>query len=219
MSKLIAPTEALATFVGETMVRTTPLQQRIIAETAELPEGGMLSTADTSALLALLARLIGARRVLEIGTFVGYTALTVAQSLPADGEVIVCEVSEQWAEVARRNWQQGEFAARIELQSGPAAETLAHLLADGQAGTFDMAYIDADKDGYASYYELCVQLLRSGGVVALDNMLWSGQAAEEHPDDATGVALRALNLRIRDDERVDPLLLTVGDGVLVARKR
>lgn len=219
MSKLIAPTEALATFVGETMVRTTPLQRRIIAETAELPEGGMLSTADTSALLALLAKLIGARRVLEIGTFVGYTALTITQALPADGEVIVCEVSEQWADVARRNWQRGEFAARIELQPGPAAETLARLLADGQAGTFDLAYIDADKDGYASYYELCVQLLRPGGVVALDNMLWSGQTAEQHPNDATGVALRALNLHIRDDERVDPLLLTVGDGVLVARKR
>jgi O-methyltransferase len=206
-------------YVGEVITKETPLQKRLRAETAKLPMSMMQIGPDQGALLALLVRLIGAKRTLEIGTFTGYSALAVAQALPKDGKVIACDISEEWTAVARRYWHEAGLADRIELRLGPAAETLKALLQAGGTGSFDFAFIDADKSGYDTYYELCLQLIRPNGLIAIDNVLWSGAVLDPKKRDADTEALRALNLKIRDDARVDSALLTVGDGLMLARKR
>jgi predicted O-methyltransferase YrrM len=206
-------------YVGEVITKETPLQKRLRAETAKLPMSMMQIGPDQGALLALLVRLIGAKRTLEIGTFTGYSALTVAQALPEGGKVIACDISEEWTAIARRYWREAGLDDRIELRLGPAAETLKALLQAGGAGSFDFAFIDADKSGYDTYYELCLQLIRPNGLIAIDNVLWSGAVLDPKKRDADTAALRALNLKIRDDARVDSALLTVGDGLMLARKR
>ena len=206
-------------YVGETITKETPLQKRLRAETATLPMAMMQIGPDQGALLALLVRLIGARRTLEIGTFTGYSALSVAQALPEGGKVIACDVSEEWTAIARRYWREAGLADRIELRLGPAAQTLKALLEAGGARSFDFAFIDADKSGYDVYYELCLQLIRTNGLIAIDNVLWSGAVVDPKRNDVDTAALRALNLKIRDDARVDSALLTVGDGLMLARKR
>jgi predicted O-methyltransferase YrrM len=206
-------------YVGEAITKETPLQKRLRAETAKLPMGMMQIGADQGAFLALLVRLIGARRTLEVGTFTGYSALSVAQALPEGGKVIACDVSEEWTSIARRYWREAGLADRIDLRLGPAAQTLKALLDAGGAGSIDFAFIDADKSGYDAYYELCLQLIRPNGLIAIDNVLWSGAVVDSKKRDADTAALRALNLKIRDDARVDSALLTVGDGLMLARKR
>ncbi len=206
-------------YVSEVLVHETPPQRGLRAETAKMRNAGMQIGPDQGAFLALLAKTVGARRALEIGTFTGYSALAVAAALPPDGRLICCDLSEEWTSIGRRYWADAGVADRIDLRLGPAATTLTNLLRDGQAGTFDFAFIDADKSGYDSYYESCLQLLRTGGLIALDNMLWNGAVVDESARDEDTLALRALNLKIRDDERVDRVLLTVGDGVMLVRKR
>ena len=211
--------EDVESYVGQVITKETPLQKRLRAETAKLPMSMMQIGPDQGALLALLVRLIGAKHTLEIGTFTGYSALTVAQALPEGGKVIACDISEEWTAIARRYWREAGLDDRIELRLGPAAETLKALLQAGGAGSFDFAFIDADKSGYDTYYELCLQLIRPNGLIAIDNVLWSGAVLDPKKSDADTVALRALNLKIRDDARVDSALLTVGDGLMLARKR
>jgi predicted O-methyltransferase YrrM len=206
-------------YVSEEITLETPLQKRLRAETARLPQAGMQIGADQGALLALLARSSGARMALEIGTFTGYSALAVAAALPADGKLVCCDVSEEWTAIARRYWKEAGVDRKIELRLAPALETLPVLERERGAGSFDFAFIDADKAAYDAYYESCLRLLRPGGIVALDNMLWSGSVADPRKHDADTDALRALNVKIRDDARVDACLLTVGDGVMLARKR
>jgi predicted O-methyltransferase YrrM len=208
-------------YVGETISKETPLQKRLRAETAKLPDNWAMMQigADQGAFLALLVRLIGAKRTIEIGTFTGYSALAVAQALPKDGKVIACDINEEWTSIGRRYWKEAGFADKIDLRLGPAAETLKSLLAEGAAGTFDFAFIDADKSGYDAYYELCLRLIRPNGLIAVDNVLWSGAVVNAKKRDSDTDALRALNLKIRDDGRVDSVLLTVGDGLTLARKR
>lgn len=218
MSRSLLP-EAVERYVAQEISQETTVQKALRAETARMPHGGMQIGADQGALLALLAKLVGARRALEIGTFTGYSALAVASALPADGKLICCDVSDEWTGVARRYWQQAGVAGRIELRLAPAIDTLTDLLRQGGAGTFDLAFIDADKGNYDAYYEACLQLVRAGGAIALDNMLWSGKVTDPTEHDEDTDALRALNAKIRDDRRVDACLLTVGDGVMLARKR
>ena len=218
MSRSLLP-EAVERYVAREIAQETAVQRRLRAETATMPHAGMQIGADQGALLALLAKLVGARRAVEIGTFTGYSALAVASALPPGGKLICCDVSEEWTNVARRYWQEAGVADRIELHLAPAGDTLAALLRQGGAETFDLAFIDADKTNYDAYYEACLKLIRRGGAIALDNMLWSGKVADPNAHDDDTDALRALNAKIRDDRRVDACLLTVGDGVMVARKR
>jgi predicted O-methyltransferase YrrM len=218
MKRSLMPDE-VETYVSETIARETDVQRRLRAETAGMRHGGMQIGPDQGNFLALLVRAIGARRCLEIGTFTGYSALAVASALPPDGRLICCDISEEWTSLGRRYWKEAGVADRIDLRLGPASKTLAGLLALGEAGGFDFAFIDADKEGYDGYYEACLRLLRSGGLIALDNMLWSGRVADENEGDADTRALRALNLKVRDDARVDCSLLGIGDGVMLVRKR
>jgi predicted O-methyltransferase YrrM len=218
MSRSLLP-EAVERYVARDITRETEVQKRLRDETARLPEAGMQIGPDQGALLALLARSIEARCAIEIGTFTGYSALAVAAALPADGKLVCCDKSEEWTAIGRRYWEEAGVARRIELRLGPALKTLEALRAEYGPESFDFAFIDADKSGYDAYYEGCLGLLRSGGLIVLDNMLWSGNVAKRSARDATTLALRALNAKIRDDKRVDSCLLTVGDGVMLARKR
>ena len=218
MSRSLLP-DRVERYVVRDITRESAVQKRLRAETARLPQGGMQVGADQGALLALLVRAIEAKRALEIGTFTGYSALAVAAALPADGKLFCCDLSEEWTAIARRYWREAGVAPRIELRLGRAAETLAALRSELGSSAFDFAFIDADKPSYGAYYEACVELVRPGGLIALDNMLWSGQVADPQAHDSDTEALRALNARIRDDARVDCCLLTVGDGVMLVRKR
>jgi predicted O-methyltransferase YrrM len=211
--------ETIERYVVEVATRETPIARALREETARLPEAGMQVGPDEAALLALLVRAIGARRALEIGTFTGYSALAIAAALPPDGRLVCCDISLEWTAIAKRYWLQAGLADRVDLRLAPAQQTLDALLADEGAGGFDFAFIDADKAGYDRYYETCLKLLRAGGLIAIDNTLWHGAVAAAAAGDKDTEALRALNLKIRDDVRVDAVLLTVGDGVTVVRKR
>ena len=199
--------------------RESDVERRLRAETAKLPNAGMQIGPDQAALLALLARSISARRALEIGTYTGYSALAVAQALASDGRLVCCDVSDEWTQIARRYWREAGVADRIDLKLAPAAKTLAELLRDPGPDSFDFAFVDADKTGYDSYYEQCLKLVRRGGLIAFDNTLWSGRVADSSSHDEDTVALRALNRKAHEDRRVDACLLTIGDGVLLVRRR
>jgi O-methyltransferase len=199
--------------------RETPARQRLRAETAQLPQAGMQIGADQGALIALLIRLLGARRALEVGTFTGYSAMAVAEALPADGRLITCDISEEWTAIARRYWRQAGLDRKIELRLGDARGTLAALRRESGDGSFDFAFIDADKSGYDYYYEACLHLVRPGGLILIDNVLWSGKVADPGVNDPDTVAIRELNAKIATDPRVEACLLTVGDGVMLVRRR
>jgi caffeoyl-CoA O-methyltransferase len=180
---------------------------------------GMQISPEQGQFMALLAELIGARRAIEVGTFTGYSALCVAQALPADGKLIACDISEEFTSVARRYWAKSGIADRIELRLAPALDTLKSLLAGGGAGSFDFAFIDADKTQYDAYYEAILKLLRPGGLATIDNVLWSGAVADGRKRDADTVALRALNEKLKTDKRITLSMLPIGDGLTLARKR
>src|SRR5450631_3953974 len=211
--------EDVERYVAVDMTRESALQQRLRAATKALPMGMMQIGADQGALLKLLVRAVDARRAVEVGTFTGYSALAVAAALPADGKLICCDVSDAWTRIGKRYWDEAGVSARIDLRLGPALATLDALLQDGGANAYDFAFIDADKPNYDAYYEACLKLVRAGGLIALDNMLWGGKVAEPDVHDKDTDALRALNAKVRDDKRVDACLLTVGDGIMLARKR
>jgi predicted O-methyltransferase YrrM len=196
-----------------------PLLARLRAETAALPMGGMQISPEQGRFMALLVELTGARRCLEVGVFTGYSSLSVALALPADGKLVACDVNEEWTSVARRYWEEAGVASKIELVLGPAEQTLERLLASGERETYDFSFIDADKANYDVYYERCLELLRPGGLIAVDNMLWGGKVADPSVKDESTSAIRALNAKASADPRVSSSLLPLGDGLLLARKR
>ena len=212
-------TQTIDRYLGTVVVHETPVQKRLREETSKLPEAAMQIGAAQGVFLAFLARLVGTRRAIEVGTFTGYSALSIASVLPPDGRLVCCDVSERWTSIARRYWAEAGVAERIELRLAPARETLAELRKRDGPGSYDFAFIDADKTGYDAYYEACLKLVKPGGVIVLDNMLWSGRVAEPDHHDTDTDAIRALNTKIHADQRVDAALLTIGDGVMVARKR
>lgn len=199
-------------------LREHPEQIALREVTRSHPRAGMQISPEQGQFMALLVKLIGARRALEIGVFTGYSALSVALALPADGRILACDISEEYTRIGRPYWERAGVAHKIDLRLAPALETLDAELAAGAAGRYDFAFIDADKTGYASYVERCLQLLRPGGLIAIDNVLWSGAVARPARDEDTR-ALQALNERLHGDERIDLSMLPVGDGLTLARKR
>jgi predicted O-methyltransferase YrrM len=211
--------DALYDYLLDVSLREPDVLRRLREETAERENASMQIGPEQGQLMALLVRLIGAERTLEIGTFTGYSAAVVALALPIHGRVTACELSEEYAEIARRWWKEAGVADKIELRPGPAVETLDAMLAEGEAGAFDFAFIDADKEGYVDYWERCLRLVRPGGLIAVDNVLWSGRVADPANDEESTKAIRRLNAHVRDDERVDLALVPVGDGLTLARVR
>ena len=218
-SRTIPMTDRLYDYLLKVSLREPPLLAALRAETAKLPMAGMQISPEQGQFMALLAELIGARKAIEVGTFTGYSALCVAQALPPDGKLIACDISEEFTSVARRYWAKSGIADRIELRLAPALDTLKSLLAGGGAGSFDFAFIDADKTQYDAYYEAILKLLRPGGLIAIDKVLWSGAVADGRKRDADTVALRALNEKLKTDKRVTLSMLPIGDGLTLARKR
>ncbi len=200
-------------------VREPGILARLREETAAHPMAQMQIEPLQGAIFRLLVELLDARSYVEVGTFTGYSSLAVALAMPADGRLVCCDVSEEYTSVARRYWAEAGVADRVDLRIGPGIESLDALLAEGRGDTFDLAFIDADKKSYPDYYERCVRLLRPGGVVALDNVLWGGEIADLEKTDRDTLALRVVNELVRDDERVTPVLLPVADGMTLARKR
>ena len=218
MARTFLP-EPLEQYLFDVLSPRTAVQERLRTETQGLPQAGMQIGPDQGLFLGLLVRMLDARRVVEVGTFTGYSALAMAMALPPGGRVLCCDISEEYTAIARRYWKEAGVENRIELRLGPARETLTGVLAAEGPASQDLAFIDADKTGYDVYYELCLQLVRPGGIIAIDNVLWSGKVADPAVKDADTAALRALNLKIRDDQRVDAVVLTVGDGLTLARRK
>ncbi len=213
----LAIDDTLYQSILDNCVRESEAQSALRQATADHPHAVMQIAPDQGQLMALLARLIGARRVIEVGTFTGYSALSVAQALPEDGQVVCCDISDEYTSVGKPYWEQAGVAHKIDLRLAPALDTLDALLDAGEAQQFDMAFIDADKANYQHYFERCLRLLRSGGLILFDNTLWSGAVADPSVQDPDTVALRALNSALADDPRVDTALATIADGLTLAR--
>ncbi len=210
--------DQLYQYVLDVSVREHRELAALRAATRTHQHAGMQISPEQGQLLALLVKMLDARRTIEIGVFTGYSALTVALALPEDGRVLACDVSDEYTAVGKPYWQRAGVAHKIDLVLAPALQTLDAQLAQGQAGRFDFAFIDADKTGYDNYYERCLQLLRTGGLIAIDNVLWGGAVARPS-NDADTRSLQTLNLKLRDDARIDLALLPIGDGLTLARKR
>jgi caffeoyl-CoA O-methyltransferase len=211
--------ERLYQYLLDVSLREPDVLRRLRAETAERENASMQIAPEQGQFMALLVELIGAERTLEIGTFTGYSALAVALALPAHGRVIACEVSEEYARIARRWWAEAGVAEKIELHVEPAVESLDRMLEDGLGRRFDFAFIDADKEGYVEYWERCLRLVRRGGLITVDNVLWDGRVADPENAEESTQAIRAFNARVRDDDRVDLSLVPIGDGLTLARVR
>jgi caffeoyl-CoA O-methyltransferase len=211
--------EALHDYLVAVSCREHSALADLRAATAALEEAHYQIAPEQGQLLAFLLELLGARRTLDIGTFTGYSALAAALAMPADGRVVTFDLTDRFAGLARQAWRQAGMAERIDFRVGPAVEGLRGLVEEGREGAFDFAFVDADKEGYPDYYELALRLLRPGGVVAVDNTLWRGRVADPADARPRTVAVRTLNDRIRDDARVTPVMLPMGDGLTLARKR
>lgn len=211
--------DAVARYMAGLLPAETGIHARLRAETARMPGAVMQVSQEQGRFMQLLLRLCGARRTIEIGVFTGFSTLITAEALPEDGRVIACDVSEEWTAIARRYWAEAGVAHKIDLRIAPAMQTLDALLAAGQSGSFDFAFIDADKENQADYYERCLQLLRPGGLLVLDNALWHGRVADPANRDIDTLAIDALNGSMARDPRVEACLLACGDGLHLARKR
>ena len=214
-SRPLTLTQDLIAYVRRVGVREHPVLAQLREEAATMPQASMQIGSEQGAFMALLVQLTGARRILEIGTFTGYSSTAMALALPPDGRITCLDVSREWTDRARRAWTDAGVADRVELRMGPAVESLAEL-ADG---SFDLAFIDADKTGYDAYYTGCLRVVRPGGLILIDNVLQSGRVIDPAADDQNVLAIRALNERIAADERVDIVLLPLADGLTMARVR
>jgi len=215
----ITLTDSLHDYLLSVSLREPELLARLRQETAALQESRMQIGPEQGQFMAFLLRLMGAKRCLEIGVFTGYSSLVTALALPEGGRIVACDVSEEWTAIARRYWREAGVEEKIELRLGPALDTLDQLLGGGEAGRFDFAFIDADKENYLRYYERVLPLLRKGGLIVVDNVLWSGRVVDPEVADADTVALRHFNDALHHDGRVDLSLVPIGDGLTLARKR
>ena len=218
-NRTISITAELDDYIVESSTEEPAVLAELRTETATLPDSNMQIGPQQGQFMALLVSALGAKRILEIGTFTGYSALAMAIALPADGLIVTCDINPETTAIARRYWQAAGVSDRIQLRLGPGLETLDELIADGNAGTFDFAFIDADKENYDGYFERAIQLVRRGGLIAIDNVLWSGKVIDPLIDDASTTAIRAFNLARRNDDRITITMLPIGDGLTLARKR
>jgi len=219
MSRRLVVTDDIHRYILDNSLREPDVLARLREETSKNPHAEMQIGPEQGQLMALLAKLIGAQRCIEIGVFTGYSALVVALALPDEGRIVACDVNEEWTSIGRRYWQEAGVDCKIDLRLQPALRTLDSLIAAGEAGKFDYAFIDADKPNYDAYYERVLQLLRVGGLILFDNVLWSGRVADPGVNDVDTLAFRKLNAKLHRDERVDVSLLGIGDGVTLVRKR
>jgi predicted O-methyltransferase YrrM len=218
-TKTITLTESLHHYLLSISLREPPILTRLREETAQHPLANMQIASEQGQFMALLVRLMGVKKYLELGVFTGYSALSVALALPPDGKLIACDVNEEWTSMARRYWQEAGVAHKIALRIAPALETLDKLLANGEAGSFDFVFIDADKENYANYYERSLELVRHGGLIVIDNVLWSGRVADPNEQDMDTVAIRRFNTKLHFDERIALSMLPLADGLTLAYKR
>lgn len=200
-------------------LREPELLAELRHETSQLEMSIMQISPEQGQFMSLLVKTLGVKRAIEVGVFTGYSSLSVAMAMPADGELIVCDMNEEWTNIASRYWAKAGLSERITLMLAPALKTLKSLIAGGQAGQFDFAFIDADKPNYKNYYECCLELIRPGGIIAIDNVLWSGAVADETDNSEDTRAIRELNDYIHQDERVDLSMLPIGDGLSLVRRR
>jgi caffeoyl-CoA O-methyltransferase len=205
-------------YIRSVSLRELPFLARLREETAPNPMSGMQVSPEQGQFLAFLARLIGARLTLEVGVFTGYSSLSVALALPEDGHIVACDVSEEWTTVARRYWKEAGVDRKIELHLRPALETLRQLLAEGRRNTFDFAFIDADKANYQAYFDSVLELVRPGGLIVVDNVLWHGQVIDPAVQDEDTLAIRRFNQRLHQDDRVHITLVPIGDGLALAQR-
>ena len=219
MSKFAPLSETTYQYLLSVSSRENDVLKRLRKETAALPNSSMQVSPDQGQFMALLVQLMGARKTLEVGVFTGYSSLSVALALPKDGKVIACDVSEEWTTIARRYWKEAGVENKIALRLAPALETLEALITDGHGGTFDFAFIDADKANYEAYYERSLKLLRVGGLIAIDNVLWSGRVADPSNREEDTLAIRALNAKLHSDQRISLSMVPIADGLTLALKR
>ena len=212
-------TGELAEYLRRVSLRETDVMRRLRERTASVPEARMQITPEQGQFMQLLVQMLDARKTLEVGVFTGYSSLAVALALPPDGRVTACDVSEEWTSIGKPYWQEAGVAHKIDLHLAPAVETLDRLIADGQQGTYDFAFIDADKANYDRYYERALVLVRVGGLIGIDNVLWHSKVIDPSVNDADTIAIRDLNEKIHGDERVGLSLIPIGDGLTLARKR
>lgn len=206
-------------YLLQVSLRESPLLASLRQETLNLPESNMQIAPEQGQFMSLLVKLLNAKYLLEVGTFTGYSALAVAEALPDDGHITCCDVSEEFTSIAQRYWEKSGLKHKFMLKLQPALDTLEGLLAEGQEEKYDMAFIDADKGNYLNYYEKCLQLIRSGGVILIDNVLWNGAVADSNNQEEDTLAIRALNEHLHTDNRVDLSLVPIGDGLTLVRKK
>jgi caffeoyl-CoA O-methyltransferase len=217
--KTLTLDDRLYDYILSVSLREPDVLRRLRDETASHPRAGMQISPDQGQFMALLVRLIGAVRAIEVGVFTGYSSLSVALAMPPEGRIVACDVSEEFTSVARRYWAEAGVAEKIDLRIAPASETLDALLEQGQGGSFDFMFVDADKDNYEGYYERGLALLRPGGLLVADNVLWSGRVSDPDAREPETTALRAFNERLARDERIDLSMLPIADGLTLARKK
>ena len=217
-SEILSYTSNLRQYVWQYGLREHPALKELRTETEKLPSSMMQICPEQGALMGNLIRLISAKRTIEVGTYTGYSAMAVALALPDDGEVLACDVSEEWTSIGKKAWEKAGIANKIDLQLAPASNTLDALLAEGKEDSFDFAFIDADKTNYQIYYEQCLKLVRQGGVIVVDNVLWGGAVVDPKREDEDTKAIRKLNQFIATDKRVSPSMIPVGDGLTLSVK-
>ncbi|HCP50441.1 MAG: class I SAM-dependent methyltransferase [Pseudomonadota bacterium] len=219
-SRTIELTESVYSYLLQSGIQESSIAYELRVKTQESTPWHMMQISpEQGAFMALLVRLIGAKKTIEVGTFTGYSALVVAEALPEDGRIIACDVSEEWTSIARDFWERAGLRNKIDLRLRPATETLDEIIDQGGADSFDFAFIDADKANYDDYYERCLVLLRPGGLVGIDNVLWGGRVADDTANDDDTLAIRALNEKVRTDQRVSATILPIGDGLTLAIRR
>jgi caffeoyl-CoA O-methyltransferase len=218
-NKSINLTDNLYQYLLDTSLREPELLKSLREETAKLPSANMQIAPEQGQFMALLVQLMGAKKTIEVGVYTGYSALAVALALPHDGQILACDISEEYTAVARRYWQHAKISNKIDLHLAPATETLKQCIDEGKESTFDFAFIDADKENYDKYFDLCFELLRPGGLIAIDNVLWNGVVIDQQNQDADTCAIRAFNQQLLSDDRVDISMVPIADGLTLARKR